>query len=329
MKLRLALRSGFVLAVIVAVFAPSAAGACSTETYDYEVSRVASTVEPDVSTRLAPGTSVTYNYTELVNQGPQRTTALPSGSAVVPGSVIVDRYNWQAAAYGWVDRGRLVDVPVYGWVDRGSWVWSANNQYELVGYQQVSQGYTEGYYEAVSYSYDVGHTYWAAHRCWYSWGTDVGHGHFHSVDEGHCPNGHGWGYQSHANRQENWHSVIISGTYYVYRERWVDTSYSQAVYGWVDRGSWVWSSNNQWEIVSYQPTWQSDWKLEIVRWDDVSSTSAPASSTDVRNVTFDVRWKIYVARQGMSDPRPSGIATAPGSLTFNYTEVMSGCTEPT
>jgi hypothetical protein len=182
----------------------------------------------------------------------------------------------------------------------------------------------------VSYSYDFGHTYWAAHRCWFSWGTTIGTGqHNHSIDDGHCPEGHSWGYQSHANRQEGWDSVIVSGTYYVYRERWVDTSYANPVYGWVDRGSWVWSPNNQWEVIGYQSTWQPDWRLEIVRWDDVSSTSAPVLSTDVRNVTFDVRWKIYVARQGMADPRPSGIAIAPGSQTFNYTEVMSGCTDPT
>lgn len=85
----------------------------------------------------------------------------------------------------------------------------------------------------------------------------------------------------------------------------------------------------QWEIVRYQPTWQSDWRWEIVSWADTSGTTAPVASSNVRNLTFDVRWQVYVARQGVSDPRPAGIPYAPGSLTFNYTEILTACTDPT
>jgi hypothetical protein len=208
--------------------------------------------------------------------------------------------------------------------------WVPNVQSEVIGSEPVRDGYNgiigyrsvayqewDPYANLITYSYTVGHDAWAAHRCWFArhHSTLGTHQHNHSNEEGDCPLGHngGYGWYAHEARQWFWDGVVYSGSYYEgayvtkYRDEpvigWIDTSYSRPVYGDVDRGLWV----------------------------DKQGVVAPAPSGTIQApYMFDVRWKIYVSRQGVADPRPvPSIVVVPGSLTFNYTEVLLGCTDPT
>lgn len=272
------------LAVVVTIGAfvpPSIVQACATERVDTYVERTFTVVEPVPPVVAAPGVPVTYNYEELVGRGPEQLTSPPAGSDVVPGSLVIDRYLYEQ----------------YVWTD--DWRW------EVVGTERIEQGYWDLYWEVTDAWVDTSHDAWAQHWNWYNDGTVSicwVHNDTPVADWGYGCGHHGPGYEFHTNEWWFWHEDGYWDSQASLAWRWVDTSYDQDVWGWVNRGSWAWVERT-------------------------SPGSVPPPTTGVRNVRFDARWDVAVVRQRMSaDPRG---AVRYRSLTFNYVEQASVCVSPT
>ena len=304
--MRSLLRLPLLLGITFSVFAPSALAACPGEGAAIQVSRENQTAPPAASVTLAPGSSVTYNYQveELVST--TRDNFVDEG-----------RYVWQS---------RMVDEGSYVWqskmVDRGSYVWESRWVDE--GYM-VYQGYWEGALETTNQLVWVtsSHTAYNKHYNKYIIGGKVtplvcSIPHTHDSVEGDC-GGHGGGFITHWNLSYT-HTVgsyqylpVTSWNPYV---RWVDTSYWQAVL--VDRGSLVWQSRMV-DEGSY--VWQS----RMV--DRGSNVWVP---NIVNRPITTSEWVTRTAVTGASSlPTSSATLRFVGSTTYNWVEVVQGCSSPT
>ena len=292
------LRLPLLLGLTFALFTPSAAAACTGDGAAVQVSRENQTSAPSASVTLAPGSSVTYNYQveELVTT--TRDNYVDEG-----------RYVWQSK-----------------WVDRGSWVWTSNWVDE--GYW-VSDGYWVGAWETSSRRVweDTGHWAWDTHRNKYiytfRWGSYVElldcSVHAHDSIEGDC-GGHAAGFVSHWNIGKFWHDTgrwktVTTSTWNPYAT-WVDTSYWQAVV--VDRGSWSWKSN--W-VDEGSWAWQSKW---------VDRGSWVWQPNVVNRPITTSQWVTRPAVTAAATlPSASATLRFVGTTTYNYVEVVEGCSSPT
>lgn len=299
-------RLPLLLGLVVAVLAPGVAGACPGEGAAVQLTRENQPALPAASVTLAPGSAVTYNYQveELVST--TRDNLVDEG-----------RYIWRS---NWVDEGRYIWQS--NWVDRGSWYWQSN---------WVDEGYTvsSGYWVGANVTStrrvwdDTSHWAWNTHRNKYSsrgavWYEDCA-SHGHDSVEGDC-GGHALYYVGHWNTGQFWHStgrwVNQTVTTWNPQATWVDTSYWQS--NWVDRGSWLyaarWVDEGSW-------VWSAVWRDRGSWVWQANMVNRPITSSE------------WVTRTAVTaaPTMPSASATLRfvGTPTYNWVEIVEGCSSPT
>jgi hypothetical protein len=247
-------RLALVLVSVFAVFAPSAASACSTGGAVRDVTYERSVTPPGTGDVLAPGSTLTYNYR-------------------------IRSVSWETPSTGsWQWKPR--------WVDEGSWHWHSDLRDE--GYW-IDGGYWVGSWVTRTTRDWVDTSHWAYsfhnNKFRFSASPVSCRIHEHDARSGDC-GGHGRGFERHWNSGLFWHQTGFWGpeyqlSYYepyhtfVPARFWQSSIVDRGSWHWherlVDRGSMVWVSEPSGDPVAVE-TWE-----EFVR----VTTPPPAQAVDV------------------------------------------------